>query len=213
MLSLNIPLWKLFRWFRRLQLWATGDGQLHHDKVLTHASRLVRFFGETSRYPGDLAPLPPRFAPLWLLAFPKIKITFEREEISDHQWDSGKYDIGADGDWQNCVRSWGTCFEGDWGIIVLCTVFLVSCIFFNKCLYFSYDMAGYLVDRPHTIFFSHGLSFILYLLFLHFFHKDNCILEKIYKNFKYALLLLLEGIWGRDQRFTEKNILSIWNLG
>ena len=26
--------------------------------------------------------------------------------------------------------------------------FLVSCIFFNKCLYFSYYVAGYLLDRP-----------------------------------------------------------------
>ena len=30
-LSLNIPQQKLFRWFRRLQLWATGDWQLHHN--------------------------------------------------------------------------------------------------------------------------------------------------------------------------------------
>ena len=41
-LSLNTPLWKLFRWFRRPQLWATGDWQLHHDNVPAHASRLVQ---------------------------------------------------------------------------------------------------------------------------------------------------------------------------
>ena len=29
------------------------------------------------------------------------------------------------------------------------TMFLISCIFFNKCFYFSYYMAGYLLDRPH----------------------------------------------------------------
>ena len=28
-------------------------------------------------------------------------------------------------------------------------MFLVSCTFFNKCLYFSYYIAGYLLDRPH----------------------------------------------------------------
>ena len=39
-------------------------------------------------------------------------------------------------------------FEGDWDIIVLCSVFFVSCICFNKCLYFSYYMAGYLLGRP-----------------------------------------------------------------
>ena len=48
------------------------------------------------------ARLQPRFGVLWLLAFPQIKITFEREEISDHQWDSGKYDRAADDDWENC---------------------------------------------------------------------------------------------------------------
>ena len=46
------------------------------------------------------------------------------------------------------VRSQSAYFEGDWGIIVLCTMFLISCIFFNKCLYFSYHVAGYLLDRP-----------------------------------------------------------------
>ena len=30
-----------------------------------------------------------------------------------------------------------------------CPMYSVSCIFFNKCLYFSYCMAGYLLDRPH----------------------------------------------------------------
>ena len=34
--------------------------------------------------------------------------------------------------WENTVRSQGTYFEGDWGVIVLCTMLLVSCIFFNK---------------------------------------------------------------------------------
>ena len=105
------------------------------------------FFGETLNHSGDSVLLQPRFGALWLLAFPKTKVTFEREEISDHQWDSGKYDGAADGDWENCVRSQGAYFEGDWGILVLCTMFLVSCMFFNKCLYFSCHMAGYLLDR------------------------------------------------------------------
>ena len=62
------------------------DWQLHHDNVPTHASHLVQsFFSEVSNHPGDLAPLQPRFGTLQLLAFSKTKITFEREEISDHQ--------------------------------------------------------------------------------------------------------------------------------
>ena len=43
-------------------------------------------------------------------------------------------------------------FKGYWGVIFLCRVFLVSSIFFSKCLYFSYYMAGYLLDRPRTSF-------------------------------------------------------------
>ena len=145
-LSLNIPLRKVLEWFRRLQLWATGDWQLHHDKMTTHESHShANFFGETSNHPGDIAPLQPRVGTLQLLAFPKTKITLEREEISDHWWwDSGKYDRAADGDGENCVRSQGSYFEGDWGVIVPCTIFLVSS---SINAYFSYYMAGYLLDR------------------------------------------------------------------
>ena len=49
-------------------------------------------------------PLQPRSGALWLLAFPKTKITLEREEISDHWWDSGKYDGAAPG---NRRTVWG----------------------------------------------------------------------------------------------------------
>ena len=62
----------------------SGDWQLHRDHALTHASLLMQsVFGETLNHPGDSAPLKPTFGTLQLLAFPKTKITFEREEISD----------------------------------------------------------------------------------------------------------------------------------
>ena len=107
----------------------------------------AEFFGKTSNHPGDSDSLQTRFGALQLLAFPKIKITFEREEISDCQWDSGKYHRAADGNWENCVRSQGAYFEEDWGIIVLCTMFLVSHVFFTKCLSFSHYVAGYFLGR------------------------------------------------------------------
>ena len=97
----------------------------------------AEYCGETSNHPGDSAPLQPTFGPLWLLAFPQTKTTIESKEISECQWDSEKYDRAAHGDWENCVRSQGAYSEGDWGVIVLCTMFLVFCIFFSKCLYFS----------------------------------------------------------------------------
>ena len=46
----------------------------------------------------------------------------------------------------------------DWGIIVLCTMFLVSCIF-SKCFYFSHYLARYLLGRPHIIQPSCSLIF------------------------------------------------------
>ena len=132
---------------------AMGDWWLAASlwKRIHSCINLVQFFGKTSNHPGDSTPLQLGFGTLRLLAFPKTKITFEREEISDHLYYSEKYDRAASGNWKNCVRSQGTYLEGDWDIIVLCTMFLVSCIFFNTCLYFSYCMAGHLLDRPHIV--------------------------------------------------------------
>ena len=101
---------------------AASSWQCTHSCIICRAE----FFGETSNYPGDSAPLQPRFGTLQLLAFPKTKTAFEREEISDHWWDSGKYNGAADGNWENYVRSQGAYFEGEWGVIILCTMFLVS---------------------------------------------------------------------------------------
>ena len=129
--------------------WLAASSQQHVHSCITSCAE---FFSKTSNHPGDSAPLQTRFVIiLWHLAFPQTKITFERKEISDCPWESGKYDGAADSDWGDCVRSQGAYSEGDWGVIVLCTMFLVSCIFFNKCLYFSYYMAGYFMDR-HCVY-------------------------------------------------------------
>ena len=47
----------------------------------------AEIFCETSNHPSESAPLHRRFGALWLLAFHKTEITFEREEIADYQWD------------------------------------------------------------------------------------------------------------------------------
>ena len=62
--------------------------------LMCHVSCRVLWWNIKS--PRWLSPLQPRFGALWLLAFPQTIITFEREEISDHRWDSGKYDQAAD---------------------------------------------------------------------------------------------------------------------
>ena len=125
---------------------------LNHDNVPPHASCLMQsFLVKCQITQVTQPPYIPYLAPYDFWLFPKLKITFEREEISDHQWDSGKYDGTAHGNWENSVRTQGAYFEGDQGVIVLCTMFLVPCIFFNKCLYFSYYMAGYFLHRPCCI--------------------------------------------------------------
>ena len=76
MLSLNIAPLKLFGWFRRLQLWATGDWQLHHNNVPAYASHLMQSFLVKHQitqvtqppYSPDLVPWD-----FWLLDFPKLK--------------------------------------------------------------------------------------------------------------------------------------------
>ena len=68
-------------WMIPMQQWATGDLHLHHHNAPAHASRLMQFFGETSNHSGDSAQI---WHPV-TSGFPKTKITFEREEISDHQ--------------------------------------------------------------------------------------------------------------------------------
>ena len=62
--------------------WWLGSSSWQHacSCITSHAE----FFGETSYHPGDSARLQPRFGTLWFLPFPKTKITFEREETSDH---------------------------------------------------------------------------------------------------------------------------------
>ena len=41
----------------------------------------TEFFGKTSNHPGDSALLQPSFGTLWLLAFPKVKITLKRKRF------------------------------------------------------------------------------------------------------------------------------------
>ena len=73
-LSVNIPPWKLFGWFRRLQLWATGDWQLHHDNVPTHASHLMQRFWWNIKSPRWLSsPNSPNLAPCNSWLFLKLK--------------------------------------------------------------------------------------------------------------------------------------------
>ena len=87
-------------------------------------------------------------APCDFLLSPKLKSLMKGERflITDETPENMIGQLIMNG---KTVKSQGAYFESDLGIIVLCKMFLVSCIFFNKCLYFLYYMAGYLLGRLH----------------------------------------------------------------
>ena len=68
-------------------------------------------------YSSDLAP-----CDFWL--FPKLKSPLKGRDFRTLMR-FRKIRWAPDGDGENYVRSQGAYFEGDWGIIVLCTMFLV----------------------------------------------------------------------------------------
>jgi hypothetical protein len=59
---------------------ASRSASSRQCECLFYSSR-AGFFGKASHHPGLSAPLQHEFGSLWLLAFPKAKITVEREEI------------------------------------------------------------------------------------------------------------------------------------
>ena len=132
--------------------WWLGASSWHHASFMHRVScRVLQWNIKSPRWLGHPT------AQTWLPAtsgFSQTKITFEKDKISDHEWASGKCDRAADSNWENCVKAQGAYFEGDWGRIIRRTIFLVFCIFFNKCLYFSCYMTGFLLDTPcsFTIF-------------------------------------------------------------
>ena len=60
-------------WFRRPQLLATGDWQLHHNNAPANASHLLQFLGETLNHLGDSAPYSPDLMPCNFWLFLKLK--------------------------------------------------------------------------------------------------------------------------------------------
>ena len=120
-------------------------------------------FGQNIKWLRRLSPPTGQFGALWLLAFSQTRIISERKRlqtIHDIQENMmGKLMVLPSKDFAECFEQWKrfqenslrsqcTYFEGDWGIILLCTMSIVSWIFFNKCLYFCYYMGGYFLERP-----------------------------------------------------------------
>ena len=130
--------------------WLAASSQQHvHSCIMsTPASRLRQSFLTKHQITQVTQhPYSPDLAPCGFWLFPKLKSPLKGERFQTVDEIQENMMGAADGNWENHKRSQGTHFEGDWGVIVLCTVFLVSCIFFSKCLYFSHYVAGYLLDR------------------------------------------------------------------
>ena len=113
----------------------------------SHITNPAEFFGKTSNHPGDSAPLQPRFVTLWLLAFPKTKITFETEKISDC----------------GCLRCSGACESAS-----VCTFYRVNKSFLNiqKNLHlvsveWTVSYSGYLFRYP----FLKPFQYVPYVMF------------------------------------------------
>ena len=98
-------------------------------------------------YSPDLAP-----CDFWL--FPKLKSPLKGKRFQT----VSEIQENTTGQLMASVRSPGSYFERDWGVTVLCTVFLIFCIFFRTCLYFSWYMPGCLLDRPPVLFYDLLLS-------------------------------------------------------
>ena len=96
--------------------WLAASSQ-HLSCIMSHAD----FFGKTSSHPGDSVPLQHRFGALQLLDFPKLKSPLKGKRFLRF-WKVWQ------GNWENWVRSQAAYFEGDWGLIVLYTMFPVSSI-------------------------------------------------------------------------------------
>ena len=146
--SLNTHSWILLGWFRRPQLWATGDWPFCHDNTPTHASHVMQSVLVKRQITQVTQPLyRPYLAPGDFQLFPKLKSLLKGKRfqtIREIQENTTRQPMAT-----------GRTVQGPrcllWrGLRRHCPIYNVSVSFivFNKCLCFSYCMAGYLLDRP-----------------------------------------------------------------
>ena len=133
-------------WWKWLQLWAPGDWQLHPDIAPARASGLVPSFARHQITQVTQPPCSPDLAPWDFWLFPKLKSPLKGkrfqtvDEIQENTMGQ-LMEIGRTVWGPKVPTLKGT--EASLSYVqCLCPMFLVSCIFFNKCLYFSYYMAS-----------------------------------------------------------------------
>ena len=110
--KLEHSLWKLFGWFRRPQLWATGDWQLHHNSVPTCASPPLQSFLVKHQITQVTQPHhSPDLAPCDFWLFPKLKSPLKGKRfqtINEIQENTMRQLMAG----RRGVRSQGAYFEG-----------------------------------------------------------------------------------------------------
>ena len=121
-----MTLQKLFGWFRSPQLWAPGDWQLHHNNTLAHASLLVlNFLAKRQITQVTQLPYSPDLVPCDYWLFPKLKSPLRGtryQTINEIQ----EYTTGQLW-WLGKLCEVTRCLLlRDWGIIVLCIMFLCT---------------------------------------------------------------------------------------
>ena len=90
-------------------------------------------------------PYSPDLVPCNLWLFPKLKSPLKGKRFQTvHEIEENM--MGQLMATERTVRSQGAYSERDWGIFVLCTVFLISCIFFNKCLFHITWLDAFWID-------------------------------------------------------------------
>ena len=137
-------------WQKQLQLWAAGDWQLHHDNRPAHASRPVQSFLAKHQiiqltqphYSPDLAP-----CDFWLFKKLRLPMKGKRFQTVDEVQENtmGLFVAIPTKDFAvfwTVEEMLGELCEVPqcllWrGLSCHCPVYSVSCIFFDKCLYFS----------------------------------------------------------------------------
>ena len=126
---------------------ATGGWQLHHDNMPTHPSHLMQSFWQNIKLPKWLSsPYSPGLLPCKVWLFPKLKSHLKGKRFQTID----EYQENMTGQ----LRHLGElCEVPRWlirrGLRWHCPTYNVSCVLYlYKCLWFSYYVAGYLVDWP-----------------------------------------------------------------
>ena len=136
--------------------WWLAASSRQHALSVPHVS--CRGFWWNIKSPRWLTPLQPRFGTLPLLALPKLKSSLKGKRFQT------VYDIQENTTRQLMVRlgelcEVPRCLLGR-GLRRHCPMYNVSCFFFNKCLYFSYYIAGCFLNRPCIYLYTHIYLYI-----------------------------------------------------